>query len=785
MRFTLGRVVHFYYFFILLAVTSFFTFGVKHYWDVGLLNTEYVSSLYDGTSKVKAVKERNDIVELKKLVDANQIKDSNRVFLRLEADIKDLKSIKSVEEKSELNSQLRQTKESLNILQSGAELTSIINNISGRITSFESFVTEKHWRTLTKMAISLRLKTSPSRLMSNGFYTFDRTQNLSVTLNNDLEAMTNFTQTAKLADDIKIAIINRIKTIRTEVEILDTYVAAHKNFTRIYKDFQQSYNSWFKLVEPEIAFKKIQFEKSSNGIWYGLVGGFAVLFAAMVLGLIIYNFSVKKSSKQIEKLILDTIKDGIIPIESKLNEKFSNGFNVDFDKYREYVHKRMTFGSIFQETMPFASILLDSNLNLIWGNSHFYEQWKLETFKEETDSLSWDFLQRFTNLANNSLMLNALRMNHAGVYKIQVKTNAMTSSVPYEMHISPVDYASQKRIMIIFYPLKDLEAQLQTERNNILDPICETLISQLNGNLKSEMKLQLREKLESVNSLALYHALFEYIDTTESKRDESAVVIDTLEKELDTKENQVLDLRKLLVNSFETQRNSMLQFNNFKTAVTSVMDSRDHYEEQLGFITNSSRELFKDQARIFNIAQIAERSVDSFTKSIKNITGLKEDFKELKKTTEDFKTRIIQVVDQILIFQNHEEDVLRVDQFLGKIKLEMKGFEKILFNFNQVTTQMDITVTKLDMMLESREVVDLDSIRQRMDNIKNNLENAQFSTSKITQSAHQKDDEMIKTLKILVVNLKSEMKRIDEMCKVSGLSPEHLNLISPQVEINL
>lgn len=65
MRFTLGRVVHFYYFFILLAVTSFFTFGVKHYWDVGLLNTEYVSSLYDGTSKVKAVKERNDIVELK------------------------------------------------------------------------------------------------------------------------------------------------------------------------------------------------------------------------------------------------------------------------------------------------------------------------------------------------------------------------------------------------------------------------------------------------------------------------------------------------------------------------------------------------------------------------------------------------------------------------------------------------------------------------------------------------------------------------------------------------
>ena len=59
----------------------------------------------------------------------------------------------------------------------------------------------------------------------------------------------------------------------------------------------------------------------------------------------------------------------------------------------------------------------------------------------------------------------------------------------------------------------------------------------------------------------------------------------------------------------------------------------------------------------------------------------------------------------------------------------MKGFEKILFNFNQVTTQMDITVTKLSMMLDSREAVDLDSLRSRMDTIKNNLENA-FAVSR-------------------------------------------------------
>ena len=783
MRFTLGRVVHYYYLFILVAVTAFFLYGIKHYWDVGLLNTEYVSNLYDGTSKVKAVKDRNDIEELKRLVDADQLKDAHRLFGRLEADMKDLKNIKAVDEKSALSRDLKKTKDELVALQSGPELTSILNNISGKISSFETFVTEKRWPTLTKMAINLRIKTVPSRLMTGGLYNIDRIQNLSITLNNDLEAMTNFTEDSRLQSDIKEAIINRIKTIRTEVGTLDHYVGEHKNFIRTYKEFHLSYLAWFKLVEPEIAFKKIQFEKSSQAIWFGILGALSILLASMILGLIIYNYSVRRGSKISEKLILDTIKNGLIPVEARTVEKFSANFNAEFDKYREHLHKRMAFGSIFQETMPFASILLDSNLNLIWGNAHFYEQWKLESFKDENDSLSWDFLQRFTNLSNNSLMLNALRMNHPGVYKIEVKNNAMNTALPFEMHVSPVDFADQKRIMIIFYPLKELENQLQEERRALLNPLSDLIKAQLEGSTTAEMKLFLRKKLDAVGALELYKALFEYIGTTESKRDELNREIENLENNLAIKENAIADLRKLIVSSFETQRNSIQEYHKFKRSVSSMLDSRDQYEEHLSYITNSARDLFKDQNKILVVAEQAEKSVTDYEKSIRNITGLKEEFKDLKKTTEDFKTRIVQVLDQLLIFQNHDDDILRVDQFLGKIKLEMKGFEKILFNFNQVTTQMDITVTKLSMMLDSREAVDLDSLRSRMDTIKNNLENAQFSTSKLYQTAHNKDEEMIKALRALVVNLKAETKRIDEMCKVSGLTAEYLHIISPDDEI--
>ena len=104
----------------------------------------------------------------------------------------------------------------------------------------------------------------------------------------------------------------------------------------------------------------------------------------------------------------------------------------------------------------------------------------------------------------------------------------------------------------------------------------------------------------------------------------------------------------------------------------------------------------KDQTKIFTAAEKAEKNVDEYIKSLKTITVLKGDFKELKNNVDDFKSKIIQTLDQLIIFQSHENDTQRIEQFLGKIKIEMKGFEKVLQSFNEVVTQLDVTVTKVD-----------------------------------------------------------------------------------------
>jgi len=783
MRFTLGRVVHFYYVLVLIGMTSLFAYGVKNSWDTGLLNIEYISNLYDGTSKVHAVKERGDVEEIKKFVDGDRIKDANRIFTRLEQDILDLKSIKSGS-KNTFDDNTKKIKVALANLQSSPELTSILNNISTKITTFENFVTERRWPTLTKMAMNLRVKTSPSRLMQGGLFNFDKTQNLTQVINNDVEAITNFTTSSGLAPDIKSAIINRFNPIKSEVVALENYIEEHKKFNRAYKEFAVDYKSWFKFIEPEIALRKIQFEKSSQTVFYSLVTGFLLMITSIVLGFIVYGYSVKRGSKKLEKLILDTIKDGLIPVEMKGKEKFSPEFRNELDKYRDYIHKRMSFGSIFQEAMPFASILLDSNLNLVWGNSHFYEQWQLQNFNADgDDSLTWDFLKRFTNLEDNSSILSALRMSTSGVYKIQVKNAAMAKPIPYEMHVSPVDHSSQKRIMIIFYPMSESEEMLGNQKVTLMAPMLKAIDAHLNDSVDNDLKIQLRNESEKAGVTELYSKLTQYVEKNGSIHDDLTCEIERLESDAQAHRNVLGEMRKSLVVSFENQKSLSEKYNLFKSSVTVVLEGRDQLEEQFMFMLSSSRDINKDQNKILSNAEKSEKSIDDYVKTLKTITGLKAEFKDLRNNVEEFKSSITQSLDQLLIFQHHNDDTPRIDQFLGKIKLEMKGFEKVLNNFNQVVTQLDITVTKVDMMVEGREKIDLESARIRIDSIKNNLENAQFSASRIAQNAHSKDDEMVNILKLLIINLKSEMSRVDEMCRLVGLTSEHLKVISSP-EIN-
>jgi len=778
MRFNPSKILHAYYLVAMIAIATLFAFGVSHYYKSGILNIDFVSSVYDGTNKVKIVKDRADLDEIKKFVDGDRLKDALKVINKLEQDIKDLRLIKSTKDQDQFDENFNLLKQNVTQLQNATELSTLLTSIVTKISTFEAFVTQNKWPTLTRMSVNLRNKASQAKIISNGVYHSERVHNLLSSINNDLEAMTNFVESSGLKPDIKTAIIARMKGIRSESENLKNYVEERKKFLNAYKNFQTDFSNWFKLVEPEIAFKKIDFEKSSQTIIYSIMAFSFILLSLIVVGGVTSSYVLKMQKEHLENSILTSIKEDLIPAERKNKNNWSHQLNDEISKYHDHIHRRMNFGTIFQEAMPLPTILLDNNLNLTWANLPFYQAWKLENFKDDSDTLSWDFLQRFTNLEDHTSLLNALRMNHSGTYTIMVKTASMDEALPYEMYISPIEHLGQKRILIIFYPSKELQEKLILQRGAIVDHMSQLNLAFKDVNVDVDQVIQL-EKVSEMLGIQTYfndtHELLLHKNQEIEKRDLEITKLEDKNRDL---HNLISSMRLNIVESFEQNSSSMNEFNRFKNLVLNLIDSRDQVEEQVKFVMNASKEMHKDQAKILHLADAAECSVDEYIKSLKNMTELKGQFKDLRGSVQDFKSRIVQVLDQLLIFQNHEGDSLKIDQFLGKIKIEMKGFEKILFDFNQVITTMDVTITKIDLMANDRVRVDTKDALSRMELIKSNIDNVQFSLNKVIQVAHAKDDDLINSLKVLVTNLKVEMKRVDEMCKLSGITEEHLSMLS-------
>jgi len=765
------RISQMYYLSAITLLLALFSYGAFYYYKAGVLDTEFVSYLYDGTNRVKILKDRNDIDNIKKYAISDRHVEAQEILEKLNLEIKDLRTIKEIDNREEFNNNLSSLKESLNELQSSSELTNILSTLLQKVSSFEGFVSERNWPTLTRMSSSLRIKLSAARLSSNGVYSFDKINQLHNSINNDLESINNFTEGSGLPFDIKEAIKNRLKIVKVESVNLTKYIENKEKLIKHLNLFSANYQNWFKALEPEIALRKIQFEKSAQSVSFSIIAFISLATLLLAAGFFLNGFIEKASFQKSESNIITVLKEEIVPTQSKKMTKFSKESENEIIKLHDYIHRRMSFGSIFEEAMPFSSILLDSNLNLVWANDLFYKEWALENFKEDKESLSWDFLQRFTNLESHSGLLNSLRLNTQGEYDVEVKTSSMEESKVFKMYVSPVEYSNQKRVMIIFYPLLETKKAIVKNSNEFAHEFSNVLDSIHLHNFDVSKKNIFKDFCEKNGVFALYQKTIEVYANLEFDFDKRNQLIEKLESSISNYRLLLNDIKRYGQDIYDLENDSALEYQNLKAKVAYIIDVKDQMEEQCKYVLSSSKEIFKDQNKLYQHSERSERLVDEYTKSVTQLSEIKQDFKELKKEIEEYRLRMIQSIDQLLVVRSSESDSEKLEQYLQKIKFEMKGFDKSLVNFQEVTTLMDVSLSKLDLMISSREMTDLTYLKNKIETLKNNLDNAHFSFSKITQHQQQNEDELIETLRKLITNLKLEMKASSELSKLTGGMP--------------
>ena len=130
--------------------------------------------------------------------------------------------------------------------------------------------------------------------------------------------------------------------------------------------------NWNKEIEAKAAGNLIVIENKElqirNAKWT-----FIAFIVVCSLCLFIFSFMAENKRKEdIANEVSRVLKDGLFSQKpTSFLEAYGDEFNENIQKYRAYLNKRSSFGSLFQETIPLAVSVFKDDFQLHWSNKDF------------------------------------------------------------------------------------------------------------------------------------------------------------------------------------------------------------------------------------------------------------------------------------------------------------------------------------------------------------------------------------------------------------------------------
>ncbi|MCY4524373.1 MAG: hypothetical protein OXB84_06510, partial [Halobacteriovoraceae bacterium] len=411
---------------------------------------------------------------------------------------------------------------------------------------------------------------------------------------------------------------------------------------------------------------------------------------------------------------------------------------------------------------PFSSILLDSNLKVIWANPLFYYQWSLQ--EDKTDNyLTWDYVKSFTNLKEDEEkddpIVLALNENVAGIYQIQIKEEKNKEIIPFEMFVSPSLHNNIKRIMIFFYPLKTLEQTVSEQTKSITIPLTKCLDAFAMGRFNENFRENIKKDFLSANIKNIYEKFIKHNELVEDQKTGLLKEIDRLENELLDQYKLVEDLKLSLDEKLKIEKSILSIFKETREQVVVNVDVHMNLEKNYQNINLATRDLLNSKKDLLLKSEIMDKMLRENQQYFKNISSLKENFKQVKNEINNSKMRLIQLLDQILIFNSSEHKSSKFEDGLNKIKFEIKGMEKALEQFSSYAGNLEIVLSKIDLVMDGRKLLDFKSINNNFIQTQNTLDYCIHNIETTQIKGQMADENLINVLKKLYDNFSSMLKQ--------------------------
>lgn len=680
---------------VLLMIT---TLGcIFYFWNQGFIDGSRSQDLHQASFLLESIINKKQFQEVKELINQENPKAALKKVESLEEELKTVDKQVSISEFESLNENIQKLKSASARLISFSKSEQVVSVFSKKLDSFNEFVRVNRWRTLTRMGDRV------STLVS-GHLNKSKLENLANTILKDFEQMTSITENSILERKDKSEIVSRISNLKIEMQMLKDYASQKNKFEAQYNRTSKSLKQWFDEVSPAITLSKLEVQEVGRYYVMAMLGILILLSCVFFSSFFFSAWFSKRENQKLEARLEEIVTEGFVGGDRTQFRDLSQGFQKYAFKMMTYIDKRMSFGSIFQDSLPLSSILLDQNLKVAWANQQFCSTWEISEDEIKKDYMSWDYLNKLTNIGSDDPVMEALKNDVAGIYQVQIKPHDEAEVRPFEMFVSPVRYKNEKRIMLFFYDLTNLEATISEQAKSILNPVRESINLLKSGRFSRDEQLEYEFKIADLNELyENFSALNDQINNNdlESRREISELEeqIQMLQESLNeiiSRNDENLALSRGNIDSLKIFKENVIALSELTQKLNrSALKGSDVIHTNLAALKGAVSKLDGTKA-----------ALEEVFGGLPNLEVAKDDIKNEKVAIQELRAKLGHEISQMGVVLKNAEDMKeqsKVARTLDKMKLSFQQCNERSESLDKKLAHLDILMSKTQMVLNAGE----------------------------------------------------------------------------------
>jgi len=740
------RITQFYQiaiFVILLSTLSV----ILYFWKLGFLDGSRGKDLHKASYILETYESKQLLNQVKTFIFEQDPKLAIEKIKEVESDFEKIDKQVEVKEFEAVKKNLQALKLSSAELISYPKIEKVQEVFSTKMLKFYDYVKSNNWRTLTRMSDRIFAQI-------NGHINEKKIDELATHISRDFSSMIKITEGSILERKDKSEVINRIQNLQIEIDMLSKYAIERNKFMQIHEQTQGLNQKWFSAVAPEITFQKIQIEQIGRTYVMGLVGILSIV-TMLFFGSFLFNkLTLKRMQKMIENEMKNVISDSVIEGEKIVEGMYSKEFESFVVNNSDYIHKRMSFGSIFQDALPLSSLLLDQNLKVLWANKQFCTDWMIPSDEINKEFMSWDFLNKLTNIGHNDPVLEALKHNVAGIYQVQIKPNEETSSRPFEMFVAPVNYQNEKRIMLFFYDLTNLEQTIQDQAKSLIAPIEKSLNNLANGEFDQDGSLQNEFQIAGVEEI--YEQFLTLHNRVVNEQTQLLDEVEFLHNEITNLESSKSSLYSIINKNISLSKENIESLKNFKDGVIGLSTFSKELERTVQHnvqILNSNNSALKNSSQ--KLVLLKNTSAEIIN-TVPKFNKLKEEIRETKTTLAESKAKLGHELSQTSILLKRINDNNGVE----KVTRSLQKVNDTFTHTNALVESLDKKISNLELLMSKAQIV-FNTAKEKIVGVNNDFELQQIKLTddqiKMSSELRLSSSNKIENFDSLIVQSMKEM----------------------------